>query len=338
VDRFIAKAEVLLEALPYMQRFAGKTVVIKYGGHAMTEARLANGFAEDIVLLKSIGLAPVIVHGGGPQIGQALERQGVVSRFVRGMRVTDAETMDVVEMVLGAKINKTIVGMIHGHGGKAVGLTGKDGHLLVAEKMKVRVKEEGKRATLVDVGQVGRVKQVNPEILQRIVGTDFIPVIAPIGIDEQGRSYNINADLAAAEIAKALGAAKLLLLTDVAGIKDGGGQIQPLLSAAAAKRQVRAGTIAEGMVPKVECAIDALTHGVRQVHIIDGRVSHAVLLEIFTERGVGTEVLLKEPPAPKRKASARGGKKKGTKKKSAGGKAAKKQATARTRAGKAGDS
>ncbi len=323
MDRFIAKAEVLLEALPYMQRFAGKTVVIKYGGHAMTEARLANGFAEDIVLLKSIGLAPVIVHGGGPQIG---------------MRVTDAETMDVVEMVLGAKINKTIVGMIHGHGGKAVGLTGKDGHLLVAEKMKVRVKEEGKRATLVDVGQVGRVKQVNPEILQRIVGTDFIPVIAPIGIDEQGRSYNINADLAAAEIAKALGAAKLLLLTDVAGIKDGGGQIQPLLSAAAAKRQVRAGTIAEGMVPKVECAIDALTHGVRQVHIIDGRVSHAVLLEIFTERGVGTEVLLKEPPAPKRKASARGGKKKGTKKKSAGGKAAKKQATARTRAGKAGDS
>ncbi|MFT4571479.1 MAG: acetylglutamate kinase [Hyphomicrobiaceae bacterium] len=320
VDRFIAKAEVLLEALPYMQRFAGKTVVIKYGGHAMTEPKLANGFAEDIVLLKSIGLAPVIVHGGGPQIGEALKKQGITSTFVRGMRVTDAATMEVVEMVLGAKINKTIVGMIHGHGGKAVGLTGKDGRMLVAAKMKVQVREKGKRATYVDVGQVGKIERVNPEILERIVGTDFIPVIAPIGIDEAGNSYNINADLAAAEIAKALGAAKLLLLTDVAGIKDAAGNIQPLVTAAAAKRQIRDGTIAEGMVPKVECSIDALIHGVDQVHIIDGRVSHAVLLEIFTERGVGTEVLLKGAPAVRKPATAskktskKAGKKPGRKK------------------------
>lgn len=295
MDRFIAKAEVLLEALPYMQRFAGKTVVIKYGGHAMTEASLADGFAEDVVLLKSIGLAPVIVHGGGPQIGAALKKQGIVSKFVRGMRVTDKATMEVVEMVLGAKINKTIVGMIHGHSGKAIGLTGKDGHLLVASKMKVRVSEPGKKASFVDVGQVGKVEQVNPEILERIVGTDFIPVIAPIGVDAKGNSYNINADLAASEIAKAIGAAKLLLLTDVAGIKDAKGKIQPLLSARQAQAQIKTGSIAEGMVPKVECAIDALKHGVDQVHIIDGRVSHAVLLEIFTERGVGTEVLLKAP-------------------------------------------
>jgi acetylglutamate kinase len=301
VNKLIAKAEVLLEALPYIQRFAGKVVVVKYGGHAMTEPGLANGFAEDIVLLRSLGLAPVIVHGGGPQIGEALARLDIQTKFVRGMRVTDGPTMEIVEMVLGAQINKSIVGLIHVHGGRAIGLTGKDGRLLEAKKHKVRVKEPGKRAFFVDVGQVGEVTAVNPEILQRIVGTDFIPVIAPIGADRAGTTFNINADVVAAEIAKALGAAKLLLLTDVAGIKNADGKVQPFVTADEARKQIRAGSIGEGMVPKVECALDALTHGVDQVHIIDGRVSHAVLLEIFTNRGVGTEVLLKA----KRRASSK---------------------------------
>lgn len=303
MDKLIAKAEVLLEALPYIQRFAGKVVVVKYGGHAMTEPRLADGFAEDIVLLRSLGLAPVIVHGGGPQIAEALARLDIQTKFIRGMRVTDKATMEIVEMVLGAQINKSIVGMIHGHGGRAIGLTGKDGGLFEAKKHKVRIKEPGKRAVLVDVGQVGEITKVHPEILQRIVGTDFIPVIAPIGGDRAGTTLNINADIAAAEIAKALGAAKLLLLTDVAGINDANGKIQRFITAADAHKQIRAGSIGEGMVPKVECAIDALTHGVDQVHIIDGRVSHAVLLEIFTKRGVGTEVVLKGKPKPVNKTS-----------------------------------
>ncbi|MFN2424946.1 MAG: acetylglutamate kinase [Candidatus Binatia bacterium] len=292
MKELIAKADVLLEALPYMRRFSGRVVVIKYGGHAMLDETLKSGFAEDVVLLKSLGLRPVIVHGGGPQIEEALSRHGIQSRFVRGMRVTDEDTMEIVEMVLGGQINKAIVAMIHTHGGKAVGLTGKDGRLLMAEKMLVCVEEEGKKPEFVDVGMVGNIVSINPEILEHIDGTDFIPVIAPIATDEEGRTYNVNADVAAAEIARGLKAEKLILLTDVAGIKNAAGEVQSLLTSAEAKQQVRAGSIAAGMVPKVECAIAALEGGVGQVHIIDGRVRHAVLLEIFTDRGVGTEVLL----------------------------------------------
>jgi acetylglutamate kinase len=292
LKEIIAKADVLLEALPYMRRFAGRVVVIKYGGHAMLDATLQSGFAEDVVLLKSLGLKPVIVHGGGPQIEEALKKHGIESRFVRGMRVTDEDTMEIVEMVLGGQINKAIVAMIHKHGGKAVGLTGKDGRLLMAEKLKVRVEEKGKKPELVDVGMVGDITKINAEILEHIDGTDFIPVIAPIATDEEGRTYNVNADVAAAEIARGLRAEKLILLTDVAGIKNAKGEVQAMLSASEAKQQVRAGSIAAGMVPKVECAISALEGGVGQVHIIDGRVRHAVLLEIFTDSGVGTEVTL----------------------------------------------
>jgi acetylglutamate kinase len=305
LKELIAKADVLLEALPYMRRFAGRVVVIKYGGHAMLDDALKSGFAEDVVLLKSLGLRPVIVHGGGPQIEEALKRHGIASKFVRGMRVTDEATMEIVEMVLGGQINKGIVAMIHKHGGKAVGLTGKDGRLLVAEKLLVRVQEKGRKAETVDVGLVGDIIAINPEILEHIDGTDFIPVIAPIATDEEGRTYNVNADVAAAEIARGLKAEKLILLTDVAGIKDASGQVQSLLSAAEAKLQVQAGSIAAGMVPKVECAIDALEGGVGQVHIIDGRVRHAVLLEIFTDKGVGTEVLLELPGAKGSAAAAR---------------------------------
>jgi acetylglutamate kinase len=292
VQELIAKADVLLEALPYMRRFAGRVVVIKYGGHAMLDETLQSGFAEDVVLLKSLGLRPVVVHGGGPQIEEALARLGIQSRFVRGMRVTDEATMEIVEMVLGGQINKAIVAMIHRNGGKAVGLTGKDGRLLMAEKLLVHVEEKGKKPETVDVGLVGRIVKINPEILEHIDGTDFIPVIAPIATDDEGRTYNVNADVAAAQIACGLRAEKLILLTDVAGIKDASGQVQSRLTAADARRQVKAGSIAAGMVPKVECAVDALEGGVGQVHIIDGRVRHAVLLEIFTDSGVGTEVLL----------------------------------------------
>jgi acetylglutamate kinase len=297
LKELIAKADVLLEALPYMRRFAGRVVVIKYGGHAMLDEKLKSGFAEDLVLLKSLGLRPVVVHGGGPQIEEALARHGIETRFVRGMRVTDEATMEIVEMVLGGQINKGIVAMIHQHGGKAVGLTGKDGRLLLAEKLAVRIQEKGKKPELVDVGMVGRITSINPEILEHIDGTDFIPVIAPIATDEEGRTWNVNADVAAAEIARGLKAEKLILLTDVAGIKNAAGEVQSLLSAAEARRQVHAGSIAAGMVPKVECAISALEGGVGQVHIIDGRVRHAVLLEIFTDQGVGTEVLLDLPTA-----------------------------------------
>jgi len=297
MDELIAKADVLLETLPYLRRFAGRTIVIKYGGHAMLDEQLQSGFAEDVVLLRSIGLRPVVVHGGGPQIEQALSKHGIQSRFVRGMRVTDEDTMEIVEMVLGGQINKTIVGMIHRHGGKAIGLTGKDGRLLHASKLMVTVQEKGRKPETVDVGLVGKIEHVDGEIIERIAGTDFIPVIAPIATDENGGTYNVNADVAAGEIAAALKADKLILLTDVAGIKDAKGTVQPYLTAQDAHKQIRAGSIASGMVPKVECAIHALENGVGQVHIIDGRVKHAVLLEIFTSGGVGTEVLLKRAAA-----------------------------------------
>jgi acetylglutamate kinase len=296
VNKLIAKAEVLLEALPFMKRFRGRTIVIKYGGAAMLKEELQSGFAEDVVLLQSLGLKPVIVHGGGPQIGKTLARLGIETRFVRGLRVTDEATMKVVEMVLAGDINKNIVALIQRHGGKAVGLCGKDGNLILASKMR------GSRG--VDLGMVGRIDNVNPEIAENLVNDGFVPVIAPIGTDAKGRSYNINADLAAARIAQALGAEKLILLTDVKGILDTNGKLQPFLAIRQAKSQIRKGVISEGMVPKVECAIDALAGGVRQVHIIDGRVSHAVLLEIFTRKGVGTEVVVEEPSVRVRKAVA----------------------------------
>jgi len=295
VDKLIAKAEILLEALPYMKRFRGRTVVIKYGGAAMTKDELQSGFAEDVVLLQSLGVKLVIVHGGGPQIGKTLERLGIETRFVRGLRVTDEATMQVVEMVLAGQINKNIVALIQRHGGKAAGLCGKDGNLIMSSKMR--------GAGGVDLGMVGRIDKVNPELVRNLVDDGFIPVVAPIGTDAKGRSYNINADLAAARVAQALEAEKLILLTDVKGILGADGKLQPFLSIKSAKTQIRKGSISEGMVPKVECAMDALGGGVGQVHIIDGRVSHAVLLEIFTRKGVGTEVVEKEPAVKVRKST-----------------------------------
>jgi acetylglutamate kinase len=291
MDKLIAKAENLLEALPFMRRFAGKTLVIKYGGAAMVDEKLRRGFAQDIVLLNSLGLHPVIVHGGGPQIGKTLERLNIPTRFVRGMRVTDDAAMEIVEMVLAGQINKSIVADIAVHGGKAVGISGRDAGLLRASKMLMEVTGADGKVEAVDLGQVGRVEEVSPGIIENLRQHDFIPVIAPIGFDAEGRSYNINADIAAAKIAEALKAEKLILLTDVPGILDGNKNLQPLLTIDEARRQVAAGSIEGGMVPKVECAIDALLGGVKQVHIIDGRVSHAVLLEIFTNVGVGTEVV-----------------------------------------------
>ncbi len=294
MDQLIAKAKVLLEALPYMQRFRGRTVVIKYGGHAMIDGALKQSFAEDLVLLKSLGLNPVIVHGGGPQIGKLLDRMGIESKFVRGMRVTDFETMEIVEMVLVGQVNKGIVAAIHKCGGKALGLSGKDGHLIVARKHVPAPNSDGTVA--VDLGMVGDVASIQPEILDRLVGTDFIPVIAPIGLDGEGHTYNINADVVASKLAQALGAEKLILLTDVEGIRDDGGNVQAFVGTTQARKWIADGTINEGMIPKVECALQALEGSVKQVHIIDGRISHALLLEIFTERGVGTEVVLGDPP------------------------------------------
>ena len=291
MDKLIAKAENLLEALPYMRRFAGKTLVIKYGGAAMVDERLRRGFAQDIVLLNSLGLHPVIVHGGGPQIGKTLERLNIPTRFVRGMRVTDDAAMEVVEMVLAGQINKSIVADIAFHGGLAVGISGKDAGLLRAKKMLMEIAGTNGHVEAVDLGQVGQIEEVSPTIIEKLRQHEFIPVIAPIGFDAEGRSYNINADIAAAKIAEALKAEKLMLLTDVPGILDGAKKLQAVLTVDEARKQIAAGSIEGGMVPKVECAMDALAGGVKQVHIIDGRVSHAVLLEIFTAVGVGTEVV-----------------------------------------------
>jgi acetylglutamate kinase len=278
----IEKAEVLLEALPYLRRFFGKTLVIKYGGHAMANDELKESFAQDVVLLKYVGMNPVIVHGGGPQINSMLETMGVQSQFVRGMRVTDERTMKVVEMVLVGSTNKEIVGLMNRHGGRAVGLSGKDGELLVAKKMLVENQ---------DIGLVGEVVGVNPRVIQSLDQADFIPVIAPVGVGLDGATYNINADLVAGKIAQALHAEKLILLTDVAGIRDKEGALISTMASEEAKELIASGVINSGMIPKVECCIDALTGGVAKTHIIDGRVKHAVLLEIFTTEGVGTEVV-----------------------------------------------
>src|SRR5215470_1610708 len=285
----IAKAEVLLDALPYIRRFSGKTVVIKYGGHAMADEDLKESFAQDIVLLKFVGINPVIVHGGGPQIGQLLTQLGIQSQFVRGMRVTDQQTMDVVEMVLVGKVNKEIVSLINHHGGRAVGLSGKDGELILARKLTVPAADSA--GETVDIGLVGEVRAINPTDIESLDRSDFIPVIAPIGVGERGETYNINADLVAGEVAEALRAEKRILLTDVEGIRDADGNVIATLDIERAAQLIRDGVISEGMIPKVECCIEALRGGARKTHIIDGRVRHAVLLEIFTREGVGTEVV-----------------------------------------------
>ena len=284
----IEKADVLLEALPYIRRFAGKVMVVKYGGHAMEDAELKDSFAQDVALLKYVGMNPVIVHGGGPQIDAALEKAGIASRFVRGLRVTDAATMDIVEMVLVGKINKEIVALLNRHGGNAVGLCGKDGELVVARQARTQ-----------DLGLVGDVVGVNARVIDALHG--FIPVIAPVAADANGVTYNINADIVAGKVAEALRAEKLILLTDVEGVKGRDGQLLDTLPADLALDLIRDETIARGMIPKVECCLEAIRGGVRQAHVIDGRVRHALLLEILTSRGVGTEIV----PRPARRARGR---------------------------------
>lgn len=291
MEELIRKASVLMEALPYIKRFANKTIVIKYGGNAMVEERLKRGFARDIVLLKYIGLNPVIVHGGGPQIGRVLEAMGKETRFVQGMRVTDAETMDVVEMVLGGKVNKEIVANINAHDGKAVGLSGKDGRLIVARKLEVKaINPDTLTSEIIDVGMVGEVEQINPQIIRALEDSGFIPVIAPVGVGLDGETYNINADLVAGRIAGALRAEKLILLTDIEGVKDKNGRLISTIDVNKAPDLINDGTISGGMIPKINCCCDAVSEGVHKAHIIDGRVEHACLLEMFTDKGIGTAV------------------------------------------------
>jgi acetylglutamate kinase len=291
----IDKAKVLVEALPYIRRFYGKTLVLKYGGGAMEEERLKRSFALDVTLLKYIGLHPVVVHGGGPQIGGMLTKVGKKSQFIEGMRVTDPETMEIVEMVLVGKVNKELVALINQQGGKAVGLSGKDGRLILAEKMKlVRSRGQGEdreMSEVIDIGMVGEVKAIDPGVIEALEKENFIPVIAPVGVGEEGETYNINADLVAGKVASALKSEKLILLTDVEGVKDEKGQLIPTLDEKEARRLMAKKVIASGMIPKVNCCLDALAEGVAKTHIIDGRVEHAILLEIFTDVGIGTEIV-----------------------------------------------
>lgn len=288
-EKAVAIARVLTEALPYIQRFSGKTLVIKYGGNAMTEEALKQGFARDITLMKLVGINPVIVHGGGPQIGQLLQRIGKESKFVDGMRVTDSETMDVVEMVLGGLVNKEIVSLINQHGGKAVGLTGKDGGMIRARKLKyVRSAPEMNAPEIIDIGHVGEVTQINVSVINMLVAGGFIPVIAPIGFGDAGETYNINADVVAGKLAAVLGAEKLILLTNTAGVLDKQGQTISTIEASSIEKLIADGTISGGMLPKISFALEAVENGVQAAHIIDGRVERAVLLELFTDAGVGT--------------------------------------------------
>jgi acetylglutamate kinase len=285
-------ADVLIEALPYIQRFKGKTIVVKFGGNAMVDDALKHSFARDIVLMKLVGLNPIVVHGGGPQIGQLLTRLGKTSDFVDGMRITDSETMDVVEMVLGGLVNKEIVNLINRHGGKAIGLTGKDGDFIRAKKIKLKKSSsEALEPEIIDLGHVGEVSSIDPAVVDMLGHSDFIPVIAPIGVCVDGYSYNINADLVAGKIAEVLKAEKLILLTNTAGILDKQGELLTGLSVKVVEELIADGTISGGMIPKTRCATDALKGGVTSVHIIDGRVEHAVLLELFTDQGVGTLLL-----------------------------------------------
>jgi acetylglutamate kinase len=282
-------AKVLAEALPYIRRFQGKTVVIKYGGNAMVDEGLKSGFARDITMMKLVGINPVVVHGGGPQIGKLLDKIGKESEFIQGMRVTDSETMDVVEMVLGGLVNKEIVNLIHRHGGNAVGLTGKDGDLIRATKMTLKRDDpELDAPEIIDLGHVGEVTSIDPSVVNMLIHGDFIPVIAPIGVGEDGFSYNINADLVAGKMAEVMNAEKLILLTNTEGLLDKDGKLLTGLDAKRVQELIADGTIHGGMLPKIRCALDAVQSGVKTAHIIDGRVEHAVLLELFTDEGVGT--------------------------------------------------
>ncbi len=291
----IDKAKVLVEALPYIRRFYDKTIVIKYGGSTMEGEDLKRKFALDVVLLKYIGIHPVIVHGGGPQIGDMLTKIGKKSQFIEGMRVTDGETMDVVEMVLVGKVNKELVNLVHQQGGKAVGLSGKDGRLITARKLKL-TKSRGKDEDpeIIDIGMVGEVKEINPGVIEVLEKENFIPIIAPVGVGEEGETYNINADLVAGKVAAALKAEKLILLTDVEGVLDGDRRLIPTLDTKRARRLMSQKVISSGMIPKVNCCLDALDGGVTKTHIVDGRVEHAILLEIFTDIGIGTQITKEE--------------------------------------------
>ena len=286
-------ADILIEALPYFRKFSGATIVIKYGGHAMVDEQLKKDFARDVVLMKFVGLNPVLVHGGGPQINSVLEQMGITSRFIRGMRVTDKPTMDVVEMVLGGRVNKSIVNQINQQGGKAVGLTGKDGNLLLAKKLQIFYQEdENKPPEIIDPGMVGEVVQVNPEIIETLAGKGFIPVIAPVGVGSSGETYNINADLVAGKIATSLKARKLILITDVDGVIDKTGELISSINMNDVNQMIKNKIISGGMIPKVECAVNALKNNVKKSHIINGKKRHAVLLELFTNKGIGTEIKL----------------------------------------------
>lgn len=290
-DSAINVARVLTEALPYIQRFTGKTIVVKYGGNAMVDEDLKREFARDIVLMKLVGMNPVVVHGGGPQIGEVLKALGVESRFVDGMRVTDSKTMDVVEMVLGGLVNQDIVSLINESGGKAIGLTGKDARLITAKKMIIkRSSAEMQEPEIIDIGHVGEVSSIDRSVIDMLVGSDFIPVIAPIGVGEDNTTYNINADLVAGRLAQELKAEKFILLTNVAGVQDRQGKLISRISAVEVEKLIDDGTISGGMLPKVNCALSAVKNGVNSSQIIDGRVTHAVLLEVLTDEGVGTMI------------------------------------------------
>ena len=292
LKKSIERADILLEALPYIRQFYNKTIVIKYGGSAMVDDNLKKMFAMDIVIMKYIGMNPVIVHGGGPQIGSLLKKLGKDSKFVNGMRVTDKETMSIVEMVLAGNVNKEIVGLINHHGGKAVGLTGKDGNLIRAEKYFLSDdKAKDTPPEIIDLGLVGKVKELNSDLIMLLANNGFIPVIAPIGVGDDGETYNINADIVAGEVAVALHAEKLVLLTDVEGVLDAGGQMINTIDEKEANRLIETGTIEGGMYPKVKCCLKALRNGIKKAHIIDGRLNHAILLEIFTDSGIGTEMV-----------------------------------------------
>ncbi len=291
LGELVDKAESLVEALPYMRSFKGKTVVVKYGGSAMVDDELKSEFARDISLLKHIGINPVVAHGGGPQIGDTLKKMGLESRFIDGMRVTDKETINIVEMVLVGKVNKEIVSLINAHGGRAVGLSGKDGGLICAEKLFIEKKDPAlNRPEIIDIGMVGKVSSVDVSVLRSLEASGFIPVIAPVGYGANGETYNINADFVAGSIAGALKASKLVLLTDEAGILDSSGNLISTLTEDEAKELIADGVIKGGMLPKVEACFTALDSGVKKTHIIDGRVKHSVLLEIFTDQGIGTEI------------------------------------------------
>jgi acetylglutamate kinase len=288
---WIAKAEVLLEALPYLRRFQGHTLVVKYGGAAQQDPLLKQGFARDITLLQTLGIHAVLVHGGGPQIGEFLKELNIPTRFVEGLRVTDQRTMDIVEMVLAGKINKEIVNLINSAGGRAVGLSGKDGRLVEGQKLEFYRPREDEPPEIIDIGLVGEVTGVNTRLIRTLLGQHFLPVIAPVGVSEQGETLNINADLVAGAVAGALGAAKLILLTDVPGVLDREGHLLSSLTRYQAVTLIENGAVSGGMIPKIKCCLEALEEGVTKAHILDGRVPHAVLLEIFTDSGVGTEIV-----------------------------------------------